>query len=71
VIDGKFKNAGGFALAGAVMSSVGIIHAAALQMPQLSGITGGYLIMGVALIAYPIWGKVESLVDESTDKNMY
>lgn len=71
VIDGKFKNAGGFALAGAVMSSVGIIHAAALQMPQLSGITGGYLIMGIALIAYPIWGKVESLVDESADKNMY
>jgi AGZA family xanthine/uracil permease-like MFS transporter len=67
VIDGKFRNAGGFAIAAAVMSSVGVIHAAALQMPQLNGIVGGYLIMGVALIAYPIWGKVESTVDDVTD----
>ena len=64
VIDGKFKYASGFAIAGAVMSSVGIIHAASLQMPQLDGIVGGYLIMGLALIAYPVWGKVESFADQ-------
>lgn len=68
IIDGNFKNAGGFAIAGAVMSSVGVIHAASLQMPQLNGITGGYLIMGIALIAYPIWGKVESLNASPADK---
>ena len=66
MIDGHFKNAGSFALAGAVMSSVGIVHAGALQMPELNGIVGGYLIMGVVLIAYPIWGKVESLSQDTS-----
>ena len=66
VIDGHFKNAGGFALAGAVMSSVGILHTGVLHMPELNGIVGGYLIMGVALIAYPIWGKVESLSQDTS-----
>ena len=66
VINGHFKNAGSFALAGAFMSSVGIVHAGALQMPELNGIVGGYLIMGVALIAYPIWGKVESLSQDTS-----
>jgi adenine/guanine/hypoxanthine permease len=44
LIDGKFATAAGFALAAAAMSSVGIIHAASLQMPTLSGVTAGYLI---------------------------
>ncbi|RVU82851.1 xanthine/uracil/vitamin C permease [Leucothrix sargassi] len=69
VIDGNFKNAGGFAIAAAIMSSVGIIHAATLQMPMFNGIVIGYLIMGIALIAYPIWGKVESSVGDNADQS--
>jgi adenine/guanine/hypoxanthine permease len=54
VIDGKFRHAAGFALAAAVMSSVGIVHAASLQIPQLDGITLGYLIAGAFLYLYPL-----------------
>ena len=65
IIDGKFRNAGGFAIAAAVMSSIGIIHSAALHMPQLDGIVGGYFIMGAFLIAYPLLVAVESTAPDS------
>ena len=61
VIDGRFKMAGGFATAAAVMSSVGVIHAGALQMPQLDGITIGYLIIGAFLYVYPTLAPKEDL----------
>ncbi|RFC64468.1 xanthine/uracil/vitamin C permease [Fulvimarina endophytica] len=54
VIDGRFRTAGCFAFAAALMSSVGIIHAHTLQWPQLDGITGGYLIIGGFLTLYPL-----------------
>lgn len=54
VIDGRFRMAGAFALAGSLMSSVGIIHAYTLQMPQFDGITVGYLIVGTFLYVYPM-----------------
>jgi len=52
VIDGRFKHAGGFAIAAAaaVMSLVGIIHSYTLQMPQFDGITLGYLIIGAFML---------------------
>lgn len=53
VIDGRFRMAGAFAIAAAVMSSVGIIHSFTLQVPQLDGITIGYLIVGAFLYIYP------------------
>lgn len=59
VIDGRFKNAGGFALAGAAMSSIGIVHSASLQMPDLSGVTAGYLISAAFLLIYPLFHKAE------------
>ncbi|GGA27217.1 xanthine/uracil/vitamin C permease [Neptunicoccus cionae] len=61
VIDGKFRNAGCFALAAAVMSSVGIIHAPALQWPELDSITIGYLITGLFLLIYPLLAPKEDL----------
>ncbi|MCK5932720.1 MAG: hypothetical protein KAG89_11175 [Fulvimarina manganoxydans] len=61
VIDGRFRIASGFALAAAVMSSVGIIHAHTLQMPQLDGITIGYLIIGGFLGLYPLAAPKEDL----------
>lgn len=54
VIDARFRNAAGFALAAAVMSSVGILHAPSLQWPQLDGITIGYLITAAYLFVYPL-----------------
>ena len=54
VIDGRFRNAAGFALAAAAMSSVGIVHAGSLQMPQLDGITLGYLITAGFMGLYPL-----------------
>lgn len=53
VIDGKFRNAGGFALAAFAMSLVGIIHSASLQMPTLSGVSIGYFIAAAFLFVYP------------------
>ena len=61
VIDGRFRAAGGFALAASVMSSVGIIHAGSLQMPQFDGITLGYLIIGGFLCLYPLFAPKEDL----------
>ncbi len=53
VIDGRFKQAGGFAVAAAIMSSIGIIHSYTLQLPQFDGITLGYLIIGAFMLFYP------------------
>lgn len=61
VIDGRFRMAGGFSMAAAVMSSVGIIHSFTLQMPQLDGITIGYLIIGGFLYLYPQIAPKEDL----------
>ncbi len=61
VIDGRFRMAGGFALAAAAMSSLGIIHAPTLQMPQFDGITVGYLIIGAFLHLYPLVAPKEDL----------
>jgi AGZA family xanthine/uracil permease-like MFS transporter len=63
VIDGRFRNAAGFAFAAALMSSVGIVHAPSLQMPQLDGITLGYLITGCFLYFYPMVAPKEDLVN--------
>ncbi len=68
VIDGRFRNAGGFALAGAGMSAVGIVHSPGLHLPDLSGVTMGYLIAAGFLLIYPIFHKAEEndrlVVDE-------
>ncbi|SFG93355.1 putative MFS transporter, AGZA family, xanthine/uracil permease [Palleronia marisminoris] len=61
VIDGRFRMAGGFALAAAAMSSVGVVHAAALQLPQFDGITVGYMIIGGFLWLYPLVAPKEDL----------
>ncbi len=61
VIDGRFRMAGGFAIAAAAISSVGIIHSFTLQMPQLDGITIGYLIIGAFLYIYPALAPKEDL----------
>jgi AGZA family xanthine/uracil permease-like MFS transporter len=64
IIDGKFKNAGYFALAAAAMSSVGILHAPALQAPSFTPVVIGYLIMGAFMIIYPMTTEVKSLEPE-------
>lgn len=64
IIDGRFRNAGGFALAAAAMSLVGIIHSASLQWPTLDGISMGYLISGAFLFIYPALHKAGSLVND-------
>ena len=61
VIDARFRMAAGFALAAAAMSSVGVIHGPALQMPALDAITGGYLITGAFLLLYPMVAPKEDL----------
>ncbi len=55
VIDGRFRNAGGFALAAAIMSSVGVIHGASLHWPTLGAVSLGYLIAAAFLYIYPIF----------------
>ena len=65
LIDGQFRNAGGFALAAALMSSVGIIHGASLHMPMLDGVTVGYLISATFLFVYPLFHKDADLVNEN------
>lgn len=57
VIDGRFRNAGGFALAAAAMSSVGIIHGASLHWPELGGVSAGYLIAATFLYVYPLFHR--------------
>ena len=70
VIDGRFRNAGGFAIAAAIMSSVGIVHSASLQMPTLDGITIGYFIAGAFLLIYPMFHDQDDLenLDVVTDE---
>ena len=65
VIDGRFRNAGGFALAAFAMSLVGIIHSASLQMPSFSGVSMGYLIAALFLFIYPAFHKEGELVNEN------
>jgi len=65
VIDGDFKNAGGFSLAAAAMASIGIIHSASLHIPQFSGIAIGYLIVGAFLLIYPRIASIEHMDDEA------
>ena len=67
IIDGKLKNAGYFCLAAAAMSSVGILHASALQAPSLSPVVIGYLIMGAFLVLYPMFGEVKPLFPEEEE----
>ncbi|WP_371223181.1 xanthine/uracil/vitamin C permease [Roseovarius sp. 2305UL8-3] len=62
VIDGRFRYAGGFAIAAAVMSSIGVIHSYTLQMPQFDQITLGYLIIGAFLYIYPMLVPHEDLM---------
>ncbi|WP_428644777.1 xanthine/uracil/vitamin C permease [Roseibium sp.] len=57
VIDGRFRNAGGFTFAAFVMSSVGIIHSATLHWPEFSAVSMGYLIAAAFLFIYPIFHK--------------
>lgn len=72
IIDGRFRNAGGFALTAGVMSSIGVIHSASLQMPSFSGVTLGYLIAAAFLFIYPMFHEQDDLenrnavVDEPT-----
>ncbi|MEM8571377.1 MAG: xanthine/uracil/vitamin C permease [Pseudomonadota bacterium] len=61
VIDGRFKYAAWFAFAAAAMSSVGIIHGASLQAPELDNITIGYLIIGAFFYLYPKVAPKEDL----------
>lgn len=57
IIDGRFRNAGGFALAACAMSLVGIIHSSSLHWPELSGVAMGYLIAAAFLLIYPALHK--------------
>ena len=68
VIDGKFREAGWFAVAAGALASVGILHANSLQMPAFNEITIGYLMMGAFLILYPMIAKVEKLVVKKKKK---
>ncbi|MFD3188751.1 xanthine/uracil/vitamin C permease [Sedimentitalea sp. HM32M-2] len=65
VIDGAFRNAGGFAIAAFVMSLVGIIHSGSLHWPVFSSVSLGYLIAGAFLFIYPMFHKEENLVNET------
>lgn len=65
VIDGNFRNAGGFALAAAIMSAFGIIHGASLHWPELSGVSSGYLIAAAFLFIYPLFHKEDDLVNKN------
>ncbi len=65
IIDGDFRNAGGFALAASVMSMFGIIHGASLHWPDLSAISAGYLIAAAFLFIYPIFHKDDALEDKN------
>ena len=65
VIDCRFRYAGWFAVAAGFMSSIGVIHSAALHMPVLNGIVGGYLIIGAFLLIYPRVAEVETLSGEA------
>ncbi len=65
VIDGRFRNAGGFALAAGVMSSIGIVHSASLHWPTLGTITIGYLVAAAFLYIYPMFHNEDELENEN------
>ena len=65
VIDGRFRNAGGFALAACAMSLVGIIHSASLHWPAISGVSMGYFIAGAFLFIYPVFHKDDDLANKN------
>ncbi len=69
VIDGNFRNAGGFALAAFGMSLVGVIHAASLHWPAFSGVAVGYLIAAGFLFIYPIFHRDEVTRDMPLPEN--
>ena len=60
LIDAQFKHAGWFSIAAAIMASIGILHSATLHMPHLTGIVGGYLMIGAFLLIYPRVTEVKS-----------
>ena len=60
VIDAQFKHAGWFSIAAAIMASIGILHSATMHMPHLTGIVGGYLMIGAFLLIYPRVTEVKS-----------
>jgi AGZA family xanthine/uracil permease-like MFS transporter len=64
VIDGDFKNAGGFSAAAGAMSGIGIIHSANLHWPEFNGITMGYFIIALFLLLYPRLVEVEHMDGE-------
>ena len=64
VIDGDFKNAGGFSAAAGAMAGIGIIHSANLHWPEFSGITIGYFIVALFLLIYPRLVEVEHMDGE-------
>ena len=53
VIDANFKHAGWFSVVAGLMASVGILHSSTLHWPHLTGIVGGYLMIGAFLLIYP------------------
>ncbi|MCP4982974.1 MAG: xanthine/uracil/vitamin C permease [Gammaproteobacteria bacterium] len=61
VIDGDFKNAGGFSAAAGVMAAIGIIHSSSLHLPEFTGITIGYFIVAAFLFIYPMMVKIEHM----------
>ena len=69
VIDGDFKNAGGFSAAAGVMAAIGIIHSASLHLPEFSGIAIGYFIVAAFLFIYPLTLKVEHMDDEAHESS--
>lgn len=69
VIDGNFRNAGGFALAAFGMSLVGIIHAASLHWPAFSGVAVGYLIAAAFLFIYPIFHREDEIPEMPLPEN--
>jgi AGZA family xanthine/uracil permease-like MFS transporter len=66
VIDGDFKNAGGFSAAAGAMAGIGIIHSANLHWPEFSGITIGYFIVALFLLVYPRLVEVEHMDGEDS-----
>ena len=68
VIDGKFRNAGLFAVVAAALSSLGILHSSSLRLPTLTEITIGYTIIGLALIFLPQFSRTERLVEKKNKR---
>ncbi|MCP4748004.1 MAG: xanthine/uracil/vitamin C permease [Desulfobacteraceae bacterium] len=66
LIDGKFKAASGFILVAAAMASLGIIHSPNLHWPEFNSIVGGYLFVGLSILFYSMFAKIECLADNST-----